>query len=168
MPKFGYGDEQKNKLISLDSLTPTQQILLNQLLQKGQTTGFANPALDYEGQDLDLHRRLVTHPQATFFFTAASDALIGAGIFPQDLLIVDRALDVINGDVVIANVNTELLMRRYHQTKNKIYLLPEHPDLKPLEIGPNVQFEIWGVVSSSVRLFRNPNKLRTNNKDGRR
>jgi hypothetical protein len=66
MPKFGCGDELKSKIISLDSLTPSQQILLNQLLQKGQTTRFANPALDYEGQDLDLHRRLVTHPHATF------------------------------------------------------------------------------------------------------
>jgi DNA polymerase V len=165
MPKFGCGDELKSKIISLDSLTPSQQILLNQLLQKGQTTRFANPALDYEGQDLDLHRHLVTHPHATFFFTAASDAMVGAGIFPQDLLVVDRALDVVNDDVVVAVVNTERLMRRFRRTNNKIYLLSEHPDLQPIETGPDVHFEIWGVVSSSVRLFRNPQRA---TEDGRR
>jgi DNA polymerase V len=77
--------------------------------------GFPSPAEDYAEGPLDLNRYLIHHPAATFFVRVKGDSMIGAGIFCGDLLIVDRALMPNHGNVVIAVVNGDLTVKRFHQ-----------------------------------------------------
>lgn len=60
-----------------------------------------------EGSALDLHRRLVRHPAATFFMIADAQVPL-AGIRRGDILVVDRALVPRDDDVVIAVSDGEL------------------------------------------------------------
>jgi len=109
--------------------------------------GFPSPADDYIDQTLDLNEHLVAHPTATFFVRASGDSMLGAGIHNKDILVVDRALDPKNGDVVIAALDGELTVKRISNKGGRVWLLPENPEYKPLEVGPETCFEIWGVVT---------------------
>ena len=66
--------------------------------------GFPSPAEQYIESPLDLNELLVHRPAATFFVRAAGDSMIGAGIRPGDILVVDRSLDARDGSIVIACV----------------------------------------------------------------
>ncbi|QNT78411.1 LexA family protein [Entomobacter blattae] len=74
--------------------------------------GFPSPADDYRNPDLDLYEHLITHPSATFFLRVEGESMQGFGIFHDDLLIVDRALDAQSGDIVIAAVDGELTCKQ--------------------------------------------------------
>ena len=67
--------------------------------------GFPSPAEGYTGGHLNLDEHLIKHPSATFFVRAAGESMTGVGIFPGDLLIVDRSLRAVDGSVVIAVVD---------------------------------------------------------------
>jgi len=49
-----------------------------------------------------------------------NEAMKKSGIFTGDLLIVDRSLKPKSGDIVIAELDGELLVRRYERSGNKI------------------------------------------------
>ena len=76
-------------------------------IQAGLPT-YSDDAL--EGK-LDLNAYLVKNPPATFFVGATGDAMIGAGIHPDDILIVDRSLSPTHGKIVIAAINGELTVK---------------------------------------------------------
>lgn len=56
--------------------------------------GFPSPADDYVEQMLDLNEYCVRNAPATFYLRVESDgdSMIDAGIFPADVLCVDRSL----------------------------------------------------------------------------
>src|SRR5258708_7950799 len=96
-----------------------------------QTTGWPSPAEDHTEPTLDLAEFVMRHPAATFFMQADSSAMLGAGIHPDDVLVVDRSLRPIDGAVVVAAVEGELVVRRYHPVPGGVALLAEHPDYAP-------------------------------------
>ena len=82
---------------------------------------FPSPADDYIEGKLDLNKHLIQHPAATFFVRVTGDSMIDAGIHPGDILIVDRALETEDKNVVIAVVHGELLVKRIRKTRGKIF-----------------------------------------------
>jgi len=114
------------------------------------SAGFPSPAADYEEDRLDLNKHLIRHPAATFFVRAIGDSMIGAGIHCGDLLVVDRSLEARDKSVVIAAVNGELTVKRIRISNKKITLVPENESYSAQEVGGNVEFEVWGVVTSVI------------------
>ncbi|MBT8763128.1 translesion error-prone DNA polymerase V autoproteolytic subunit [Desulfohalobiaceae bacterium Ax17] len=112
--------------------------------------GFPSPADDYIDKNLDLNEFLIKHPAATFFVRAYGDSMRDAGIHSGDILIVDRALEPRNNSIVVAVVNGELTVKRLYQKENKLYLMPDNPRYKPLEITEDMDFEVWGVVTNVI------------------
>lgn len=112
--------------------------------------GFPSPAADYEENKLDLNRHLIRNSAATFFVRAAGDSMIGAGIHPGDLMIVDRSLEPKDKSVVIAAVNGELTVKRIRMQKKKITLVPENEDYPVRQIDADTEFEVWGVVTNVI------------------
>ena len=97
---------------------------------------------------LDLNEQLVRNKPATFFMRVSGDAMIGAGIFNGDVVIVDRSVKAVSGKVVIASLNGELLIRRLEKTFNKIRLVPETTRLSPIDVDiSGAEFSVWGVVT---------------------
>lgn len=112
------------------------------------TTGFGAAADDYMERGVDLNEQLVRNKPATFFMRVTGDAMTGAGIFSGDVVIVDRSVKAVNGKVIIATLNGEMLIRRFEKNFNKIRLVPETPKLSPIDIDlSGAEFSIWGVVT---------------------
>lgn len=114
------------------------------------SAGYPSPADDYIEGTLDLNQHLIQHPAATFFVRVSGDSMIGAGIHPGDLLIVDRALEARSGRVVIAVLNGEMLVKRLKQTGRGLYLLAENPAYRPIQVTEAMEFCVWGVVTTVI------------------
>ncbi len=112
--------------------------------------GFPSPAEEIEPECLDLASYLVQNPESTFFVRVAGESMIGAGIFPDDLLIVDRSLTATNGDVVVVAVNGEFTVKRLFVTQRKIELRPENKRYQVLTFKDESELTIWGVVKNVI------------------
>ena len=69
--------------------------------------GFPSPADDYIEQQLDLNEHLIKNPPSTFFVRVSGESMKDVGIFPNDILIVDRSITPIDGKIVIAVIDGE-------------------------------------------------------------
>lgn len=110
------------------------------------SAGFPSPAEDYIEKKLDLNQHLIKRPSSTFFVRVSGDSMTGAGILDGDLLIVDRSVSAEDNKVVIGVVNGNFTVKRIRKKDGKIFLQPENPKFKEMEITTDMDFSIWGVV----------------------
>ena len=112
--------------------------------------GLPTPVMDYTEGELDLNEYLLQNPSATFFVRVSGDSMIGAGIHPDDLLIIDCSVPPEDGKIVIAIINGELTVKRLVYHRGKRFLMPENSDYKRIEITKDMDFMIWGVVTNVI------------------
>ncbi len=124
-----------------------------QQVKTANATGFGAAADDYMERGIDLNEQLILNKPATFFFKMKGDAMTGAGIFAEDLLIVDRSVKPANGKIVVAAVNGELVVRTFQKTIKGVTLLPENKQFKPIEIGEFTNYNTWGTVTCVIHLL---------------
>lgn len=110
------------------------------------SAGFPSPAADYEDKRLDINDYLVRNPVSTFFFPVQGDSMQGAEIFDGDILVVDRSIKAAHGQIVVAFVDGERLVKRLHNRQGRVALVAENPAYPPLEIRGEMELVIWGVV----------------------
>lgn len=111
------------------------------------SAGFPSAADDYVENQLDLNKFLIQHPAATFFIRVEGDSMINAGIHSGDLLVVDRALEVRHGRIVVAQINGEFTVKRIEYVGAHVYLVPENKNYKRQRITDEMAFDVWGVVT---------------------
>lgn len=131
---------------SIFQYTPGKKII-RPIIGATIPAGFPSPAQDYIDGTLDLTELLITHPAATFFMYADGYSMIGAGITPGDLLIVDRAIEPRNNKIVVAIVDMEFTLKRLKIEGKRYWLVPENDEFEPIEITQDMDFQIWGVVT---------------------
>ena len=68
------------------------------------------------------------------------DAMKEAGIFDDDILIVDRSLKLVNGKIIVAVLNGELLVRRFHKNFSSAFLIPENNRYKNINLAEFTNF----------------------------
>lgn len=110
-----------------------------------------NP-LHYAEKDLDLNEQLIKNKPATFFLRVNGNAMIGAGIYCGDVVIVDRSLAAVSGKIIIAALNGELLIRRYEVYQKRIRLVPATRKLSAIDVDPFAEFYVWGVVTYVIHI----------------
>jgi DNA polymerase V len=76
-----------------------------------------------------------------------------AGIFPGDVLVVDRSLQARHGDIIIASLETEMTVKQLHLSPPPARLLPRNSGYEPIVIGDDMVLEVFGVVTNVVRSF---------------
>ena len=112
--------------------------------------GFPSPAEDYIEGSLDLNKHLIKHPAATFFVRVSGDSMINAGMYPSDILIVDRSLEATDKKIVIAVIDGELTVKRLRYRDSLLFLEPENDTCRPIKITKEMSFEVWGVVTNVI------------------
>ena len=94
-----------------------------QEVKTANATGFGAAADDYMERGIDLNEQLIKNKPATFFFRMRGDAMKDAGIFDNDILIIDRSLKLMPGKIIVAVLNGELLVRRFHKNFSSAFLI---------------------------------------------
>jgi DNA polymerase V len=115
--------------------------------------GFPSPASDYCERKLDLNELCIKTPAATYFVRAQGDSMIDAGIFPGDVLVVDRSITAQHGDIVIAEFNGELTVKKLETTPT-VRLIPMNKQHAPVDIPEEADLEIFGVVTTAIHSLR--------------
>ena len=118
--------------------------------------GFPSPADDYIEEYLDLNSLLVNEKEATFIVRVKkeSESMIEAGIYPDDLLVVDRSLTPADGDIVIAVLDGDLTVKELRLRDGRVALIPRNRTMKPIQLREGQELLVWGVVTSCIHQFR--------------
>ncbi len=114
---------------------------------------FAPPPSDIIEGPIDFNDILVENQIATFAVRIAGESMIGIGIFPNDIAVVNRAREVTNGCIVMARVDDGFTIKRYRKGKDGIRLEAANPSYPDIQITENTDWEIWGVVTHSIRML---------------
>jgi DNA polymerase V len=118
------------------------------------SAGFPSPADDHVEKRLNIHDYLVDQDAATFMVTVAGESMRDAGLLPKDIAIVDRSKEAAVGNIVLAVVDGEFTIKQLGLTEQgNPVLIAANPDYKPIEIKDGMDFEIWGVVTGSMRKY---------------
>ena len=115
--------------------------------------GFPSPAEDMREQ-LDLIKLLVKHKASTFFFRVSGVSMVDAAMDEGDILIVDRAIEPYNNCKAVCYIDGEYTVKRVEIGDNSIRLMPANEQncrYKPIEITPDNEFAIWGVVTYVIK-----------------
>ncbi len=115
--------------------------------------GFPAPGDDQIEKVLDINDLVVKHPASTFFVRVEGDSMEGAGIFSQDILVVDRSISPKDGSIVVAAVFGEMVVKRLSVMRDTLALISENAAYEPILVSGNEDCFIWGVVVGSVRRF---------------
>lgn len=112
--------------------------------------GFPAPADDHQEAALDLSRHLFSNPAATFLARVTGDSMVGAGIYPGDLIAVDRVLAPTDGHIVVAVVDGEHTLKRLRHRGSRIWLEAENERYPALELLAGSRLDVWGVVTHVI------------------
>jgi len=115
------------------------------------SAGFPSPADDHIQKRLDLNELVIKHPAATFFVRVEGESMRDAGIFHNDILVVDRALTPKNQDIIVCVINGDFAVKRFQRQNGHISLLAENPSYRPIEVTAEMEFQVWGVVTYVIR-----------------
>lgn len=119
--------------------------------------GFPSPADDYLRDSLDFNRDLIKNPEATFYGRVSGDSMRDAGINEGDIAVIDRSLQPVDGDVIVAYVNEEFTIKYLdltHKEEGYIELQPANPDYSPIRIDSTDNFRVWGVVVWTIKQWK--------------
>lgn len=115
--------------------------------------GFPSPAEDMR-EKLDLIKLLVRHKASTFFFRVSGVSMVDAALDEGDIIIVDRAIDPYNNCKAVCYIDGEYTVKRVEMNSGNIRLMPANEQdstYKPIEVTPENEFMIWGVVTYVIK-----------------
>tara|TARA_B100001250_G_scaffold386312_1_gene382733 strand:- start:1426 stop:1824 length:399 start_codon:yes stop_codon:yes gene_type:complete len=120
--------------------------------------GFPSPARDFTEGSIDLNKELIPRPNSTFIVRARGDSMIGSGIYPDDLVIVDRSLKPRNGSVVIAVLDGELSVKILKIKNKQVSLSSSNKNYSDVLVSEEMEFTIWGVCAYVIHTLSPINK----------
>jgi DNA polymerase V len=123
---------------------------------------FESPATDYEEDRISLDEYVTDYPEAVFYIRVTGNCMIGSGINDGDLLIVDRSLKPLNGDVIIGVLNGEHIIACYIEYNDSKYLVPDNTAYEPIKVHEYTSFTIEGVVPHTLLNQRKQSNVRAN------
>ncbi len=142
--------KQNNKTVLIAPESNPAKLYLP-LFQSLVQAGFPSPAEDFTDTKLDLNQFLIKHPSSTFFVRVTGDSMVEAGIFENDLVIVDRSLTPASGQIILAVVEGEFTIKKFVKQKNDIWLYPANSNYEPTKILEGIGFQVWGVVTYTIK-----------------
>ncbi len=127
---------------------------------EGIQAGFPSPAQDYINEYIDLNREIVKHPAATFYGRVSGDSMIEEGIEPGDILVIDRSIEPDDGDLAVCCLEGEFTLKRIRLAPGAVWLVPSNESFDPILVTPGQEFQIWGVVTYTIKHNRRPRRKR--------
>lgn len=115
------------------------------------SAGFPSPSDDYFQSAIDLNRELIRNPAATFYARVSGISMINDGVDDGDLLVIDKSVTPFDGCLAVCFIDGAFTLKRVKMVKECIWLLPANPDYPQIQVTPDCQFAIWGVVRYLIK-----------------
>jgi repressor LexA len=150
LERKGFLDRHARKARAL--ITPAMKVRITDIPIYGQIPAGMSALTEQtvEGHvSLDARSANVQKNRGTFALRVRGDSMVGAHIVDGDIVILEDAKDVHDGDIVAALIDGETTLKRYVVERGRPYLKaenPRYPDLVPAR-----ELKIQGVMVSLVR-----------------
>lgn len=139
----------KNKLtFYIPNLEETHEL---PYFPSGIKAGFPSPAADFDESRISLDQFLVKNKETTFYAKVNGKSMIGAGMDDGDIMVIDRSLEPQNNKIAVCFIDGEFTVKRIKKDKQQLFLLPENKDFKSIEITPENELIIWGIVTYVIK-----------------
>lgn len=116
------------------------------------SAGFASPATDHIEEILSLDELCDTHRETTYLVRCTGDSMKDDGLWSGDVMVVDRRpRSKYEGQIVIAWINGDHTVKRYHKTQELVVFMPANEAFLPIYVQPGEAFKIFGVVTFWVK-----------------
>ena len=137
---------------TLEIFTPDLSTKVELPLASGTVqAGFPSPAENFMDRPLDLNDLMIKNPASTFIARAKGDSMSGDGIASGDLLIVDKAAEILNGCLAVCVLEGEFTLKRLEIHADHAYLVPSNDSYDPIYVDGETGFSVWGVVRWVVK-----------------
>ena len=90
----------------------------------------------------------------TFALRVKGTSMKDEGIFPGDVVVVQKQSHRQNSQTVIALVNGEATIKTYHRRAGTVELHPANETMQPILVKPTDTFQIEGIVVGVLRHLR--------------
>lgn len=112
--------------------------------------GFPSPADDFTQEKIDLNKLLIKHPDATFYAKVKGNSMT-EDFNEGDLLIIDKSVEYSDNKVALCFVDGEFTLKRIKYVEGRCFLTPSNRDFPLIEVSPDSNAMIWGVVTFSIK-----------------
>ena len=133
-------------VISIQPFRNSKQLL--SVLAGTAAGGFPSPAADYYEPPISLDELLNIRAAHVWIVRVQGESMRDAGIFDGGVLIVDRSITRRAGQIVLAYVDNQPLVKRLAKTPDDRWLLESaHPDYKTITPEQYSTIDVFGVVT---------------------
>ena len=136
--------DEKGKLIPKN--------LYGELRVLGQVeAGFPSPAEEELSDTMSLDEYLIKNKEATYMLKVSGESMKDAGIMAGDMVLVDRSITAVDGDIVIAEVDNQWTIKYLRKNGKDVYLEPANKKFS--NIYPKEELKIAAVVKAVIRKY---------------
>ena len=112
--------------------------------------GLGQSLFEFLSQDFSLDEYLEIDNPAIYFIRQKGEAM-HPRIHSGDVMVVNRSQKAKPGDIIVALVHGQFCVRRFFPHDNKgvlhVELVADQERYRKFNLGPDVPFEVWGVVT---------------------
>ena len=119
--------------------------------------GFPNPCENNLVESVSLDSLIIKNKNSTFWFRVSGHSMAPA-ISDGAIIVVDRSITPASGQVVLATLDGDFVVKELHLNKDQAHFKSWNPDYptKTIQIDIESSWEegnIWGVVTSAIHIF---------------
>ena len=141
------------KTIEIHSIDLSTSLPL-QYADDGIRAGFPSPAQDYMELAIDLNKELIRHPASTFYGRVVGDSMRDEGIEEGDILVIDKALELLDDDLAVCYIDGEFTVKRVRLETDAAWLVPSNPNYPLIKVTADNDFIVWGIVTYTIKKNR--------------
>ncbi len=90
-----------------------------------------------------------------FYLTATGDSMTGAKIHEGDLLLIQKQMEVENGEIAAVAIDNECVLKRVYKNEKSFTLVSENPNYAPIDFNPknDTNIMIIGKLKKAITQF---------------
>lgn len=111
-----------------------------------------NPIMDIVEETLNA-RDLISLGKKTYMLTVRGESMIDAGVYPGDKISIDTELVPEHNDIVVANIDGHLVVKRLKIYGDQRILQSERGGYPDIILNGDESISIFGVVESAIKSF---------------
>src|SRR5437868_4270542 len=108
-------------------------------------------AVEVSDETITVPERLTSRGE-NYVLKVRGDSMIDDGILDGDYVIIARREQAVNGEMVVANVNGEVTLKRFYNEGEQVRLQPANSMMHPI-YAPSRDVAVQGVVVGLMRRF---------------
>lgn len=94
--------------------------------------------------------QLMSHFSTRVHVKALGNSMSGAGIYANDLLVIDRSMTPKHGHLVLVFIFGQFTLKRLHLLNGKTMLFSENSEYKAIQVASDCHFKIIGVLTLNI------------------